>query len=234
MSTNKNIDPQTLILETLAQKAVVKQTVYENTIATFKILRSVCKYISQNTQKSLKGLNTKITSSYRESGNSQIELMVAGDLLVFSKHTNVFIFDRSHPIWKTSLVSQDHYSAYCGVINIYNFLADSFKYNRSEDAGYLIGRIFVNRNMNFIVEGKRQLGVLYNNFGDQQVETKTMRNVVQSAILYSLDFDLLVPPYEQNSIVTVAQMQDNNDYANLKTGKRLGFKFYNENDIESI
>jgi len=109
-------------------------------------------------------------------------------------------------------------------------LADSFRYNRLEDAGYLIGRIFINQNMNFIVEGKRQLGVLYNNFGDQQVNTKTMRNVVQSAILYSLDFDLLVPPYEQNAVVTVAQIKDNNQYANLKTGKRLGFRFYSENE----
>ncbi|HOG20683.1 MAG TPA: hypothetical protein PKW37_09620 [Salinivirgaceae bacterium] len=230
MITSKHIDPQTLILETLTQKAVVKQTVYKNTNATFKILKNVCKYVSQNTQKSLKELNTKITSSYHESGHSQIELMVAGDLLVFSKHTNVFIFDKSHPIWKTSIVEEDNYSAYCGIINIYNFLADSFRYNRLEDAGYLIGRIFINQNMNFIVEGKRQLGVLYNNFGDQQVNTKTMRNVVQSAILYSLDFDLLVPPYEQNAVVTVAQIKDNNQYANLKTGKRLGFRFYSENE----
>jgi hypothetical protein len=132
------------------------------------------------------------------------------------------------------MVNKDPYSAYCGVINIYNFLADSFKYNRSEDVGYLIGRIFVNRHMNFMVEGKRQLGVLYNNFGEEKVDKRSMRNVVQSAILYSLDFDLLVPPYDQAALVTVAQMQDKTNYANMKTGKRLGFKFYNENDENSM
>jgi hypothetical protein len=229
-----NIDPQTLILETLAQKSVVKQTVYENTQASFKMLRSVCKYIAQNTRKSLRETNSKITAEYKETGSFQIELRIAGDLLVFAMHTNVFVFDRSHPIWKTSMVNKDPYSAYCGVINIYNFLADSFKYNRSEDVGYLIGRIFVNRHMNFMVEGKRQLGVLYNNFGDERVDKRSMRNVVQSAILYSLDFDLLVPPYDQAAMVTVEQMQDKNNYANLKTGKRLGFKFYNENDENSM
>ncbi len=229
-----NIDPQTLILETLAQKSVVKQTVYENTVSTFKMLRSVCKYFAQNTRKSLKEVNPKITAEYRETGSFQIELRIAGDLLVFAMHTNVFVFDRSHPIWKTSMVNKDPFAAYCGVINIYNFLADSFKYNRSEDVGYLIGRIFINRNMNFMVEGKRQLGVLYNNFGEELVDKRSIRNVVQSAILYSLDFDLLVPPYDQAALVTVAQMQDKTNYANMKTGKRLGFKFYNENDEISM
>ena len=225
-----NIDPQTLILETIAQKSVLKQNIYENTITSFKMLRSVCKYITQNTRKSLKDSNTKIAIEYKESGSFQIEMQIAGDLLVFAMHTNVFVFDRSHPIWKTPMVNKDPNSAYCGVINIYNFLADSFKYNRSEDVGYLIGRIFINRHMNFMVEGKRQLGILYNNFGDEVVDKRSMRNVVQSAILYALDFDLLVPPYDQSAIVTVAQMQDKNTYANMKTGKRLGFKFYNEND----
>ena len=35
----QNIDPQTLILETLTKKAVVKQTVYQNTNEAFKILK---------------------------------------------------------------------------------------------------------------------------------------------------------------------------------------------------
>ena len=223
------IDPQTLILDTLAQKSVVKQKVYENTLNSFKMLRSVCKYIAQNTRKSLKDLDTKIAVEYKENGAFQIELQIAGDLLVFVMHTNVFVFDRSNPLWKTPLLNKDPYAAYCGMINIYNFLSDSFKYNRSEDMGYMIGRIFINRNMNFMVEGKRQLGVLYNNFSDEVVDKRSLRDVVQSAILYALDFDLLVPPYDQAAVVTVEQMHLKNNYANMKTGKRLGFKFYNEN-----
>ncbi|HON19667.1 MAG TPA: hypothetical protein PK990_10945 [Salinivirgaceae bacterium] len=225
-----NIDPQTLILETLAQKSVVKQKVYENTLNGFKTLKNVCKYISQNTRKSLKEINPKIACEYKESGNFQIELTIAGDLILFVMHTNVFVFDRSHPVWKTPMVNKDPYTAYCGIINIYNFLADSFRYNRSEDIGYLIGRIFINKDNHFFVEGKRQLGVLYGNFSDDIVNRRSMRNVVQSSILYSLDFDLLVPPYDQSSLITVSQLLERKNYAQMKTGKRLGFKFYNENE----
>ena len=45
------------------------------------------------------------------------------------------------------------YRTYCGVINMYNFLSDSFKYNRENDLGYLIGRMFINKENTF-VEGK--------------------------------------------------------------------------------
>ncbi|MDD2564064.1 MAG: hypothetical protein PHU27_07615 [Salinivirgaceae bacterium] len=224
------VDTQTLILDTLAHKSIIKQTVYNNTLESFKMLKSVCKYIAQNTRKSFRGSETKITVEYRENGAFQVELHIAGDLLVFVMHTNVFLFDRSNPVWKTPILTKDPDAAYCGMINIYNFLADSFKYDRGEDMGYMIGRIFINRNMNFMVEGKRQLGVLYNNFGNEIIDKRSMRDVIQSAILYSLDFDLLVPPYDQAAIVTVDQMKIKNSYANMKTGKRLGFKFYNEND----
>ena len=47
---------------------------------------------------------------------------------------------------------------FCGLIHIYNFLNDSFKYNRVHDLGYLIGRIFINHENHFMVQGKRQLG----------------------------------------------------------------------------
>lgn len=229
-----HVDPQTLILETLAQKSVVKQKVYENTLAGFKTLKSVCKYIAQNTRKSLKDINPKIACEYKESGAFQIEFTIAGDLLLFSMHTNVFVFDRSHPVWKTPALNKDPYLAYCGVINIYNFLADSFRYNRSEDIGYLIGRIFINKENHFMVEGKRQLGVLYNNFTTDVVDMRSLRNVVQSAILYSLDFDLLVPPYEQSAFITVGQIQERKNRALEKTGKRLGFRFYDENEFDHL
>lgn len=45
---------------------------------------------------------------------------------------------------------------YCGLV-IYNFLSDSFrKFNRNADEGYLIGRIFINRERRYFVEGKQQ------------------------------------------------------------------------------
>ncbi len=47
---------------------------------------------------------------------------------------------------------------------------------------------------------------------------------------YALEFDLLVPPYENVKIATVRQLSEKMNISQLKTGKRLGFQF-NSDDV---
>jgi hypothetical protein len=155
----------------------------------------------------------------------QLELKFAGDLLLFNMHTNIFEFPRQHEVMRTSYVKDDKSRSYCGVINIYNFLADSFKYNRINDSGYLIGRIFINKDNHYFIEGKRELGFLFNNFGKHILDKSKATNILETAISYTINFDLLTPPYEQVKIVNVEAMKTALDAISLKTGKRLGFKF---------
>lgn len=225
-----NEDPNTLILNTLAQKSQVKLNVYNNTLDAFKIMKKVARYLAGNFRKQLKTIDERITVEFRDQGPFQFGFKIAGDLIIFSMHTNVFEFDRKHAIWKTPLVKKDEYASYCGMINIYNFLSDSFKYNRMEDLGYMIGRIFINKDGYFFVEGKRQLGVLFNSFGKESIDTKNIRQILQSAVLFSLDFDLLVPPYDQVAVASVEQLQKKNTSSQIKTAKRLGFKFYEDDE----
>jgi hypothetical protein len=120
--------------------------------------------------------------------------------------------------------------AYSGIISIYNFLADSFKYNRLNDVGYLIGRIFVNKDMHFLVEGKRQLGFLFNDFAQQKVDEESIKTIMEAAIQYAIDFDLLVPPFNQVQTVSVQEMNNITSSFSLKTGKRLGFNYKLQSD----
>jgi hypothetical protein len=140
-------------------------------------------------------------------------------------HTNVFQLDDSNAVWKSGYVKNNPDNSYVGIINVYNFLADSFKYQRVSDVGYLIARIFVNKENHFFVQGKRQLGFLYNDFINSQFDKNMMSKVVESAILYTLDFDLLAPPYENLQQVTVDEIQSVTTSTNLATGKRMGFRF---------
>ena len=144
-------------------------------------------------------------------------------------HSNVFEFDRDHNIWKTSYIKKDKQASYSGIINIYNFLSDSFKYNRDEDLGYMIARIFINKDMHYFVEGKQQLGYLSNDFGTDKINEDVIEDIIQSAILYSQKFDLLVPPYEDVKILSLEQIIEVRKQG-IKTGKRLGFSF-NADDI---
>ena len=140
-------------------------------------------------------------------------------------HTNVFDFDKSHMVWKLPYVYKNPNNAYCGMIQVYNFLADSFKFNREEDLGYMVARIFINRESHYFVEGKRQMGYLYNNFGNSIIDKDKLKEIVDTAIAYSLDFDLLVPPYDNMKVITVEQIQEKRNRSSIQTGKRLGFGF---------
>jgi hypothetical protein len=98
--------------------------------------------------------------------------------------------------------------------------------------GYLIGRIFINRENHYFVEGKRQMGFLYNNFGQATINKEAIIKIIETAILYSLEFDLLVPPYDMVKIASVAQMNTKIESSKLQTGKRLGFKFNSDDVLE--
>ncbi len=225
-------NPQELILETLLEKSGMKQKVYDNTFQTFNLIKDVLSEMSVTLNNNLKTNEKRVKLEFRDRGKFEAEIRVAGDILIFSMHSNIFEFDRDHSIWKLPYVQDNRLNSYCGMINIYNFLTDSFKYNRLDDLGYLIGRIFVNRENHYFVEGKRQMGFLYNNFGQAIISKDALRKILETSILYSLEFDLLVPPYDVMKIVSVAQMNSKIESSKLQTGKRLGFKFNSDDVLE--
>ncbi len=223
-----------LIKELLTEKAVLKQDVYDNSVKVFQLVKKVLSEFESEYKGMMGKVDKRIKISYSDTSEFQAEIMVAGDKLVFVMHTNVFTFDRDHTMWKTSYVQQTPENAYCGMISMYNFLADSFKYNRLNDIGYLIGRLFVNRENHFFVEGKRQLGFLYNDFGHAVIDEPTLRSIIYSAILYSLGFDLFTPSYEDVKQVSVEEIRAANLNESITTGKRLGFRFQADSDALDI
>ena len=112
-------------------------------------------------------------------------------------------------------------------------LADSFKYQRLEDLGYLLGRIFVNLESTFFIEGRRELGFTYPAFGKNTPDYNTLKGVIESCIIYVLKFDLLVPPFDNVKITTVAQMKEKINKSKIQTGKRLGFQYPSNDEIEN-
>ena len=194
---------QELLFNLIKDKSVLKQDVFSNIILNFKVLKGVLKEIGDDLNNKLSDIDERIIIEYKDSGEFEAQLRVSGDLLVFQMHSNVFKFDPENSLWKTSYISENTNRGYCGLINIYNFLNDSFKYNRSNDLGYLIGRLFINHENHFMVQGKRQLGFLYNDFINATIYKDKLKSIVQSAILYSLDFDLLVPNYDLVNKVSV-------------------------------
>ena len=224
----KNQDIRKMIIDTINIKSEIKQKVFDNTNDGFKVLKSILKKAVVEYNKEIDSSDERVRLKYKDNGPFEAEMKVAGDMLIFNMHSNVFEFNREHEIWKTGFVKKDVLNSYTGIINIYNFLADSFKYNRYDDVGYLIGRIFINKDGFFFVEGKRQLGHSLKTFGEATIDKESLEGIVNVAIKYALDFDLLVPPYDQIMVASVGQIHEKINHSKIKTGKRLGFKFQSD------
>lgn len=219
------------LLEALIIKSTAKQKVYQNTKKTFTIIKKVLKKLEEDYQSVVKDkVPTAVLPVFKDRGPFEAEFKIGGDLLIFSMHSNVFEFDDKHPVWKTKYIDEDSMRSYCGTINIYNFLADSFKYNRNNDLGYLVARIFINKDNHFFVEGKRQSDEVIKDFAIDTVSPGIIRQIIETAIQYCIEFDLLVPLYDQVKVATVDQMRQKISHSKMATGKRMGFTF-NSDDV---
>jgi hypothetical protein len=214
----------------LRDKSLLKQDVYRKTLSVFRQFKDIILTIGKEYAEYSKQNGNSVSFQLKEKSEFEIELHFGGDILLFMMHTNVFEFSREHEVMKTPYIRENKSRSYCGVINIYNFLADSFKYNRVNDLGYLIGRVFINNELHYFIEGKREIGFLYQNFATSVVDQNSIRAIIESAIGYTLNFDLLTPPFDAVKEVTVFDIQTTSDYMKLRTGKRLGFKFQGDHE----
>lgn len=220
------MDQKTLdIIKALEVKGGTKQFIYRKTIEIFQIFKEQIREVATEVGGAMAQVDPNVLVQAKESGDFECELKFSGDTLMFMMHTNVFNFPPEHSVHKTDYVREDPLRAYCGMIMIYDFLSDSIKYGRMNDVGYLIARIFINKEGHFFVQGKRQFSFLYNDFSAYQINAETIRLIIQTAMLHTIDFDLFVPPFDAVKEVTLMQKIMEVGNAALKTGKRLGFTY---------
>ena len=212
-------------------KGELKQNVYQATKHSFELFRSTAKEIVATLQEQNRQRGKDLRFEFTDRGDFEFEIRFAGDLLIFMMHTNVFEFSRNHEVMKSQYIRENPDRSYCGVIHIYNFLTDSFLYQRDNDLGYLIGRVFVNAENHYFIEGKRELGMLYNNFNTSVVDDESVKGIIASSIEYTTNFDLLTPPYDEIKVVSVGEMRNNFDKKSIVTAKRLGFRFQADTDV---
>lgn len=226
----EEVDSYQHILKLLENKASVKQQIYQTTSSVFNRFKAELQTIEADMKADFKNKDANIEISYSDKGDFEVQLKFSGDVLVLSMHSNVFSFPPDHEINKLKYVTEDPSRQYCGIIHIHNFLADSLKYNRGADIGYLIGRIFINKDEHFFVDGQSQLGFLFNSFWKGKIKKEQIRKIIELAIIYCMDFDLLTPPFETVRQITLEEKQYMGSNSGYPTGKRMGYKFKTELD----
>ena len=216
-------DCKAKIIDLLLNKAALKQDIAdyaESVIRSFKeIAEKQIAFIGNEID------DTRIRLKVESKGKNEVLLYVGSDVIVFQLHSNVFRMEDDNPMWKTEYLKSNGANGFFGIINIYNFLAESYEQNRLNDEGYLIGRLFLNHDNHFLVEGKGQLETLFKDLESSEMNEDVIGHIIQQSILHAIEFDLITPPYEQSQQVTLMEVQAISTNLQLATGKRLGFKF---------
>ncbi|NNJ55420.1 MAG: hypothetical protein HKP14_04790 [Bacteroidia bacterium] len=212
------------IIGGLNNKAALKQHIYRNTKSVFKEIKKCAEEIAHKLAPEVVKKDKSVEVEIKRISDFEFHLKFSGDTIAFIMHTNIFTFPPQHEVTKMPYVMEAPERGYCGMIQAYNFLSDSLKYQRLGDVGYLLARLFINAEGHFYVDGQRQLDFLYKDFHKNIINEEAIVKIIEQTMLYALDFDLYVPPVNVMSEITLEQKNYFNNPGGLATGKRLGFK----------
>ncbi|MDC3252904.1 hypothetical protein OAU25_01495 [Crocinitomicaceae bacterium] len=219
----KNSELRSGIVDLLINKAAVKQDVADYAEKVLEAFRAAI-------ENELKELRTQVNDKrirlkFEDKGQHEFIVYIGSDVLVFQLHRNIFRLPDDHALWETDYLKQNGANGYFGMINIYNFLAESYEQNRLNDLGYLIGRVFMNHEQRCMVEGKGAMGGIVDALPVSDLTDDVIQRIVQCAMTFAIEFDLITPPYELVQQVSVMQIMEISSDLQMATGKRLGFKF---------
>jgi hypothetical protein len=218
------------LFDLLITKGELKQSVYAITTEAMQAFKEVAKEFEEEFRSQHATEHETITVRVDNKNQFEIQVRFAGDVLILLMHTNIFEFPRAHQVMQSKYIRDDKERSYCGMIKMYNFLADSFKYDRINDEGYMIGRILINKDRHYFVEGKKELSQILNNFSENEFTKDIARNILHCAIRYCINFDLLMPNFEETIKMSLSEMmQIEGQNMISKTAKRLGFRFEKDN-----
>jgi len=215
------------ILKLLKEKSATKQLIYRNTKEVFDDLVASLKSKEKSLTSLLKNEVENVELEFKSNGLFDVQLKFAGDTLLFHMHSNIFDFPPTHEIFKSKYINSDKTRSFCGVINIYNFLSDSLKYNRLNDEGVLIGRIFINKEKKFFVEGDEDLGSLFKEFSKKEINSESIEEIINACMIFTLNFDLCSPNFNDVRLVSVHHLLTMSMNQKIKTSKRLGYQLSN-------
>lgn len=218
------------ILNLIETKSVLKRDIFELTTKRFQDFKSELIELVEQWKKEVSKKDSRLEFSYKDIGKYYFQITIAGDVLLFYMHTNVFQFARNSMYWKSGYLQEDESRGYCGTIQVYNFLADSFRFNRENDIGYMTARIFINNENHFFLEGKKELGYIFNDFVNSELTKVSIEKIILAIVRNSLEFDLYSPNYDDVDQITVRDATSLKDIISLRTGKRLGFQFNSESE----
>ncbi len=223
-------DPLDYIQQLLESKSTAKQITYKNLLQAFQHLSAESQRIVNELKKKAKPGDDDVTVEFMPVHEHEFDVKLAGDLLVFVLHTNIVTFDETHPVMHDPYVGQQDINRYFGQIMIYNFMADSVKFNRVNDPGYLLARLLINHEGRFVIEGGGRLAEISNKISTAPISDQELNVLVKLAMTIAIENDLMAPPFPQVQFITL--MQKNEKTQEMGGGQKIGFKMSYQSQVK--
>lgn len=220
-------DKVEMIVAALSEKASLKQLIYRNTKEVFSNLKVVAETLANELSSRLAGIDKSVEIEYQEVNEFEFRIKFSGDLLMFTMHSNIIAFNPEHILSKSPYIQENYHRGYFGTIMVYNFMADSVKYNRLNDPGYLVARMMLNGEQHFYIEGVRQLNFLYPDIAQNAINSDILRLFVESVMLVSMNNDLVAPAYQDIQLIPLGKKLANQM---VFGGEKLGFQMSFQQD----
>jgi hypothetical protein len=219
-------DRLNLIAQGLNEKSSAKQAIFRATQQAFTLLRQVSQQLClELTQKVTANSDYSVKIDYQSVNEMEFHIRFSGDLLVFVMHSNIVTFPDDFGPLSTPYVEADFRRRFFGHIMAYNFMADSIRYQRLNDPGYLLGRLLINIDNHYFLEGVEQLELPGNDMSASLVTPESLRLFVESAMIAAVNNDLIAPPLSEIQRISVKQKLENQQ---VSRGSKVGFNFSNQ------
>lgn len=214
-------DPINFIKYLLESKSTAKQTAYKHICRAFSVLEAESKRVVEELKRRANPSDKDVTVEFNSINAQEFDVKLAGDMLIFVLGTNIVTLEESHMIMKEDYIRENEVNRYFGQIMVYNFMAESLKYNRTNDPGYLLARIMINHENRFFIEGERELQD-FNPISQLPVTDEELQRVVRIVLKMAIENDLVAPAFTEVKAITLNQKRDHN--LELGGAQKIGFK----------
>lgn len=213
------------IIAALQEKAVLKQQMYHQTREVFDNYRKLVMAYADTLHTKMKGTTPEVPVSFHETGELEFRFRFSGDFLIFNMHSNIMALPPEHPALRTDYLREDPCKAFFGQILIYNFMHDSFKYNRQQDIGYMVARLMINCDRRFFIEGVRPLNFIQPDISPEPLNDAILLELLEKSMLVAVETDLTSVPMQNMLVMSVGDKIAQNE---SRAGEKLGFRFSGE------
>jgi hypothetical protein len=217
-----------LIFDQLCSKSTLKQSVSRSTHRVFQKIENKALEISNYLSSRILPIDEHVKVEFKSQSEFEFQVKFSGDLLAFIRHSNVVTLPEDHVVMKSPYVKANPQNGYFGHIMVYNFMADTIKYHRLNDPGYLLARILVNNDNHFYIEGVRQLDFKYPDISQNVITDELLKEFIESAMLTAIDNDLVSPTYQDIQMISY-----NFKLANqmVSQGEKIGFQMMGKSPV---